>query len=131
MPPRANPSITLMINQAQQKMRELKELQFFGGDALNLKRYKTLITVPADSAPHCWRIVMTPDDPATSMPLVARQRPATENAFAGGQIEPVHRTDGNFEYLMIPNPNFSGSPRGFYFIIEYSGGATFTINQIG
>lgn len=131
MPPRANPSITLMINQAQQKMRELKELQFFGGDALNLKRYKQLINVPADAAPHCWRIVMTPDDPTTTMPLAARQRPADPDSYAGGQIEPVHRTDGAFEYLMIPNPNFSGSVRSFYFIIEYSGSATFTINQIG
>ena len=131
MPPRANPSITLMVNQAQQKMRELKELQFFGGDALNLKRYKTLITVPTDATMHCWRIVMTPHDATTTMPFVARQRPATANSFGGGQIEPVHRTDGLYEYLFITNASYGPDAESFYFIIEYAGSAAFSITQIG
>lgn len=131
MPPRANPSITLMVSQAQQKMRELKELQFFGGDSLNLKRWSQVITIPADSTNHCWRIVMTPDDPATTMPFAAENRPNNATSFANAQIEAVHRTDGNFEYLVIFNAVFGGTPPESKITIEYSGQATFSITQIG
>ncbi len=131
MPPRANPSITLMVSQAQQKMRELKELQFFGGDSLNLKRWTQVITIPADSTMHCWRVVMIPDDVTTTMPFEVVARPNNATSFTSGQIEAVHRTDGNFEYLVIFNAVFGGTPPQSKLTIEYSGKATFSITQIG
>lgn len=131
MPPRANNDITMMVAQAQQKMRELKELQFFGGDSLNLKRWSQNITVPSDSTMHCWRLVITPDDPATMMPFSAVMRPANATSNISGQIEPVHRSDTSFEYLFIVNAVFGGTAPVAKLTVEYSGSATFSITQIG
>jgi hypothetical protein len=130
MPPRRNPTMDMLIAQAQQKMRELKELQFFGGDALNLGRWSTTINVPGDGTKHCWRVVVTPDDVKTTLPFMAELKPATATSYQGGQVEAVHRTDGNFEYLIIAD-NFAAEARPMKITIEYTGKATFSITQIG
>jgi len=131
MPPRANPTITLMVSQAQQKMRELKELQFFGGDSLNLKRYSYTITVPTDAVAHCWRIVMVPDDPNTTMPLDVISKPANATSFSNANIERVHRSDDSFEFLAITDAVYGGTSPQIKVVIEYAGKATFSVNQIG
>lgn len=132
MPPRANPTITMMVAQAQQKLTELKELQFFGGDSLNLKRWSQTVSVPADSASHCWRVVMTPDDPTTTMPLDAVAKPADALSLQiNGSIERVHREDGAYEFLFITSAIFGGSAQNMRMKIEYSGVATFVVTQLG
>lgn len=131
MPPRANNSITMMVAQAQQKMRELKELQFFGGDSLNLRRWTQTVSLPLDGVMHCWRVVITPDDPATMMPFSATMKPANATSFISGQIEAVHRTDDAFEYLFIFNGEYAGPAQLAKMTIEYSGKATFNVTQIG
>lgn len=131
MQPRANNSITMMIAQAQEKLRELKELQFFGGDALNLKRWTYTVNIPTDAAKHCWRIVMTPDDPETTMPFEAVLRPGDATSYAYGQAEAVHRTDGAYEYLIISGENYEVATKPLKISIEYTGTATFSITQIG
>ena len=131
MPPRANNDITMMVAQAQQKMRELKELQFFGGDSLNLRRWTQNVSLPLDGVMHCWRVVITPDDPATMMPFSAIMKPADATSFISGQVEPVHRTDDAFEYLFIFNAEFAGPAQTAKMLIEYSGKATFNVAQIG
>lgn len=132
MPPRASNDITMMVAQAQQKMRELKELQFFGGDSLNLKRWVRTQSIPLDSVSHCWRVVIVPDDPATMMPFSAQIKPANATSFVSGQVEPVHRTDGSYEYLFIINAEYPDGPaQTARFVIEYSGTATFNVTQIG
>lgn len=132
MPPRANPTITMMVAQAQQKLTELKELQFFGGDSLNLSRFSQTVSVAADVTMHCWRVVMTPDDPDTTMPFDAVMKPADAlSSQIGGTIERVHRTDGAYEFLFITNAIFGGSPQNMKMRIEYSGKATFAVTQIG
>lgn len=132
MPPRANNDITMMVAQAQQKMRELKELQFFGGDSLNLKRWAHTQSIPLDSVMHCWRVVIVPDDPATTMPFSAQIKPADAISFVSGQVEPVHRTDGSYEYLFIINAEYPDGPaQTARFVIEYSGTATINISMIG
>lgn len=132
MPPRTNPSIAMLIAQAQERMRESKELQFFGGDALNLKRWKQTVSIPLDSTVHCWRVVLVPENTETTMPFNADFRPGDANTYPSGTIEAVHRTDGAFEYLFIMNPEFSDQPaQNVIFFIEYTGTATVTITQIG
>lgn len=120
----------MMIAQALQKKRELKELQFFGGDALNLGRWSTVINVPNDMARHCWRIIVTPDDPKYTLPFMAEIKPATATSYQGGQVEAVRRTDGKYEYLIIAE-NYAETARPMRVTIEYSGKATFSITQIG
>ena len=130
MPPRGNTSIDMMIAQALEKMRELKQLQFFGGDALQLGRWTQVINVPGDSTTHCWRVLVTPDDPKTTLPFMAELKPATATSYQGGQVEPVHRTDGKFEYLIIAQ-NYDTAARPMRITVEYTGKATFSLTQIG
>lgn len=133
MPPRSNPSLDLMVSQAERKLTELKETQFFGGDALNLKRWSQVIMVNGDNVAHCWRLRITPTDPETMMPLSVITKPHTDDytLVTGASIESVHRDDDIFEYLVIPPVNFSGPARGFKLQVEYSGVATFSLAQIG
>lgn len=131
MPPRRSSSADMLIAQAQEKLRELKELQFFGGDALNLKRWSQVIDVPPDGTTHCWRVVMTPEDTETTMPFNAILRPATATSYMTGQVEAVHRTDGAFEYLIIGEQNYDVVTRSTKVTIEYTGKASFSITQIG
>lgn len=131
MQPRTKNSVDMLIAQAQEKLRELKELQFFGGDALNLKRWSQVLNLPPDATAHCWRVVMTPDDPETTMPFNALLKPGSATSYMTGQVEAVHRTDGAFEYLIIPETNYDVVSRPTKITIEYTGKATFSITQIG
>ena len=121
----------MIVAQAQEKLRELKELQFFGGDALNLSRWTYTVHIPADAAKHCYRIVITPDDPEKFMPFNAVTKPGGPGIYTGGQVEAVHRTDGNFEYLLITSEEYDGGTQPLVVTIEYTGKATFNITQIG
>ena len=131
MQPRANNAITMIVAQAIEKMRELKELQFFGGDSLTLKRYTYNISVPPDATDHCWRIVMVPTDPETTMPFEAVTKPATSTGNGNASVEAVARSDSSFEYLVMPNANYGETANLITFNIEYTGNATFTATQIG
>ncbi len=130
MPPRGNSSIEMMISQALEKMRELKQLQFFGGDALQLGRWTQVVNVPGDSTKHCWRVIVVPEDVKTTLPFMAELKPGSATSYQGGQVEQVHRDDGSFEYLVIAQ-NFDTAARPMRITIEYTGKATFSLTQIG
>lgn len=130
MPPRRNTTIDMLIAQALEKKRELKELQFFGGDALNLGRWAQIINVPNDGVRHCWRVIVTPTDPKTTLPFMAEAKSATATSLLSGQVEAVHRTDGKYEYLIVVQHN-AETPLPLRVTIEYTGTATFSITQLG
>lgn len=132
MPPRANPTIDLMISQAKRKLTEIKELQYFGGDSLNLKRWSQIVNVAGDSVQHCWRLRITPTDPETMMPLSVQVKPHTADYMQviSAYIEAVHRDDDIFEYLIIPPYANTGATRSFKLQVEYSGAASFSLVQI-
>lgn len=122
---------TMMIAEAMKKLEEIKGIQFFGGDALNLKEYETTFTVGAnDYAMHCWRIVMTPTRPNYTMPVDVRTLAGNATSFSNAQIERVWRTDGAFEFLVMTDANYGSNPIVSALRITYSGAATFTITQI-
>lgn len=131
MPPRANNGVDMLLAQAQEKLRELKELQFFGGDALNLKRWVHVINIPADAARHCYQIVITPQEFEHFMPFEAIIKPGNATTYPYGQVEAVHRTDGKYEYLIITGENYDPGTIPLKVTIEYTGVAAFSITQIG
>lgn len=131
MRPQSKTGVDMLIAQAQEKLRELKELQFFGGDALNLKRWTQTLSIAPDGAKHCWRIVMTPEDIEKSMPFEVVIKPGTATAYTYGNVEAVHRTDSKYEYLIITGENYDAVAKPLKATIEYTGKATFTITQIG
>ena len=131
MRPQVKTGVDMLVAEAQQKLRELKELQFFGGDALNLKRWTQTLSIPADGAKHCWQVVMTPEDIEKSMPFEVVLRPGSATAYTYGQAEAVHRTDNKYEYLIITGENWDAVAKPLKATIEYTGKATFNITQIG
>lgn len=116
----------MMLAEAKRKLEEWKQLQFFGGDALNLKEYMTTVTMPPDAAYHCWRIVMTPTKPEYTMPIDIRIVPTVANQYLIPQVEAVYRTDGSFEWLLIAGANYESTGVTSEVTITYSGAATFT-----
>lgn len=124
--------LDMLLSQAKQKLEEIKQLQFFGGDALNLKRYVVDIVIPPDARTHCWRVLMTPENKDTTMPIGVIVKPGKPNQLrTDAYVEPVKRSDGNFEYLFISNSNYDTVAAVDIIVITYSGKANFTINQIG
>ena len=123
--------IDLMIAQARQKLNEIKQLQYFGGDSLNLKQYSQIFTIPAnDTNYHCWRIVMTPTAIGYTMPIDIKAIPANATSNLRPVLERVQRTDGKFEVLVIFDQSFYDTAQSSEVLFIYSGAATFTVTQI-
>lgn len=123
--------LDMLISQARRKLDELKQLQFFGGDALNLKRATFDITIPGDQRAHCWRVTMTPINTDTTMPISAIVKPSTTNQFRSfGLIERVKRNDGVFEFLIMYSENYNIEPWQDMFVVTFSGKADFSITQL-
>lgn len=123
--------LDMLISQARRKLDELKQLQFFGGDALNLKRATFNITIPSDQRAHCWRVTMTPINTDTTMPISAIVKPSTTNQFRSfGLIERVKRSDGVFEFLIMYSENYNTEPWQDMFVVTFSGKADFSITQL-
>mgnify|MGYP000930600084 CR=1 FL=1 len=123
--------LDMLLAQAKQKLEEIKQLQFFGGDALNLKRYVVDIVIPPDIRTHCWRIVMMPENKDTTMPIgviVKPGKPIQSRIYI--DIERVRRDDGNFEYLFISDKNYDTDAAIYTIAITYSGKADFAITQL-
>ena len=120
-----------LMSQARRKLDELKQLQFFGGDALNLKHATFDITIPSDMRAHCWRVTMTPVNIATAMPISAIVKPSNTNQFRSfGSIERVKRSDGVFEFLIMYPENYNTEPWQDMFVVTFSGKADFSIIQL-
>ena len=122
--------IDTMIAQARRKLNEVKELQFFGGDALNLKQYSANFDIPSGSNPRLYQIIMTPTNPGFTMPLDVRYNIRDETTFLYPFIERVQRTDGKFEVLVMFDQNWYDTTQRTQVKIIYSGAATFELNRL-
>lgn len=123
--------LDMLISQARRKLDELKQLQFFGGDALNLKRAAFDIVIPNDQRAHCWRATMTPVNMTTTMPISAIVKPSTTSQFRSfGLIERVKRNDGVFEFLIMYPENYNTESWRDTFVVTFSGKAGFSIMQL-
>lgn len=123
--------VEILLSTALMRLQELKELQLFGGDAINMQVYEHTVTIPDDAVPHCWRIVITPTAPETTLPINITATPAVDGqASTTASIERVRRTDGNYEFLVIYGANY-GNTKTDKITITYTGKATFSVQQIG
>lgn len=127
---RPQTNIDTMIAQARRKLNEVKELQFFGGDALNLKQYNANFDIPSGSNPRLYQIIMTPANPGFTMPLDVRSILRDSTSFMQPYIERVHRSDGKYEILAMFDQNFQSTTQRSQVIIVYSGAATFELNRL-
>lgn len=124
-------SLPALITKAERALAEIKQLQLFGGDSLNLQRWTANLTINPDFRCHCWRIVMTPIDKDFTLPISIIAKPTTTAQYRSfSQIERVRRTDGNFEFLVFFPENWGNTPNVEMVAITYSGKATFTLTQV-
>lgn len=121
--------IDMMIAQARRALDELKGLQVFGGDALNLSEYTHLFTILPNAPAQAWRVVMTPINPEFTMPLEVKGLPY-EMSRVRPIIERVYRNDGNFEVLVIFEQNIEAETHQAQLFITYSGKATFAVEKV-
>lgn len=135
MPPRADNTITKMIAEAQDKLAEIKGIQYFGGDALNLSQFQQSFVgppPPSGTKDYGWLITMTPDTELVdyTMPLDTQLKPDSEYQNAGN-VERVPTTDGTFQWLVYVT-NYSGDfPNvSTQLTIIYSGQASFSVQQL-
>lgn len=131
MQPRSANTITEIVANAQQKLREIKEVQLFGGDALNLKEFRQIFTMPGGiTKDYCWRVVMTPTEPEFTMPIDTVTKPNAPNQFGYMKVERVPTTDGTFEWLVF-GQQFDFDPnQDTLFRVTYSGAATFQVTNL-
>ncbi len=131
MEPRESSDLTKMVSEAERKLEEIKQAQFFGGDALILKRYEYEMVIPgSDTIDRCWKFVMTPTDETKTMPIDVGVKPADATTTAFAKIERVPRTDGKFEYLVMFLATFLTPIQKTDFYITYSGDATFAVTVL-
>lgn len=132
MPPRSSSNITAMVAEAQKKLEEIKGLQLFGGDALNLSDFEQVLSMPGGvTNDYCWRITMTPTKPGFTMPIDTITKPAEAGQFGYMNVERVPKTDGTFEWLVFGSQFDFDSAQSTLFRVTYSGAATFNVTQIG
>lgn len=122
--------IDMMIAQARRKLNEVKELQFFGGDALNLKQYTVNIDIPPSSSARLYQILMTPTNSGYTMPLDVRYTMRNSTSYLRPFLERVQRNDGKFEVLAMFDQNWYDTTQRTQVIIIYSGAATFEFNRL-
>lgn len=122
-------TITDLISAAQTDLEELKEAQFFGGDALIVNEWTEKLS--NDSSVN-YRLTLTPDDPKLGV-LPSTPQLMWTNPNASGQsaqnyyCNPVYRTDGIFEWVLVGGhvDNFDT-----YLKLQYLGKGTVELRRV-
>lgn len=131
MDARNTSNIAAMVAQAQQKLEEIKGLQLFGGDALNLSKFEHTFNLPGGvTKDYCFRVVMTPTKPGYTMPIDTSTKPAAAGQFGYMNVERVPKTDGTFEWLVYGSQFDFDPAQSTLFTITYSGAATFAVTTL-
>ena len=134
MATRDDNTITKMIADAQAKLEEIKGVQYFGGDSLNLGQFQQVFEAPpppSGSKAYAWLITMYPTLADYTMPLDTQVRPGRADSFGTGSVERVPTTDQTYQWLVYAS-NFSGDFPTVYteLTIIYSGQADFLVTQL-
>lgn len=93
-------SLTEQVSDLQTNLEELKELQYFGGDALVVNEYEAELS---DDFSADYTLTLTPDDPGLGvLPSTVELKWTNSNmnsqAMVGYYVYQVYRSDGVFEW---------------------------------
>lgn len=93
-------SLTEQVSDLQTNLEELKELQYFGGDALVVNEYEAELS---DDFSADYTLTLTPDDPELGvLPSTVELKWTNSNmnsqAMVGYYVYQVYRSDGVFEW---------------------------------
>ena len=95
---RDSSNIVDMIADAQRQAEELKEIQFFGADALTVNTWTTTASNSSDS----YLLTLKPDTAGTVLPMQPECRWVYNGtygaAFEGAIVHPRYTNDGSFQW---------------------------------
>lgn len=119
-------SLTEQVSDLQRNLEELKELQYFGGDALVVNEYEAELS---DDLSADYTLTLTPDDPSLGvLPSAVELKWTNTNmnsqATAGYYVYQVYRDDGVFEWRI------SGGHSDYfitYLLIQWIGKGTVSL----
>ena len=125
-------ALPYLVSQCRQKLDELKELQQFGSDALNLQEYETTLTIPANTYDEkVWLLKMTTTRPKFTMPLDLSIRPADSTTLTDqGTNEPIRISDTEWGWYIFIDKSFYNNANTYKLSVIYSGKATFSVSVI-
>ncbi len=121
--------IAEQVAQAKLDLQELKELQFFGGDALTVNEFEAELS---DDASVEYSLTLTPDDPTLGvLPSAVELKWTNTNmnsqAMVGYYVYQVYRDDGVFEWRI------SGGHSDYfitYLLIQWIGSGTVNLERV-
>ena len=129
---RKTDSLPYLVDQCERKLEELKGIQQFGGDALNLQEYENTLTIPANTFDEkVWLLRMTATSPKFTMPLDFSIRPANSTTLLDeGITEPIRISDTEWGWYIFIDKTFYDNVNTYKLNVIYSGKATFALSVI-
>ncbi len=95
---RDSSNIVEMVASARRDLEELKELQFFGADALKVNSWSTSVSNSSDT----YRLTLEPDTPGTVLPMQLERgwvyNGSYGAAFEGATIYQRYTSDDTFQW---------------------------------
>lgn len=121
--------IVEQVAQAKLDLQELKELQFFGGDALTVNEFEAELS---DDTSVEYSLTLTPDDPTLGvLPSAVELKWTNTNmnsqAMVGYYVYQVYREDGVFEWRI------SGGHSDYfitYLLIQWIGSGIVNLERV-
>lgn len=121
--------IVEQVAQAKLDLQELKELQFFGGDALTVNEFEAELS---DDTSVEYSLTLTPDDPTlgvlpSAVELKWTNMNMNSQAMVGYYVYQVYRDDGVFEWRI------SGGHSDYfitYLLIQWIGSGTVNLERV-
>lgn len=125
---RESDSITEMVAKIEQNLKESKEYQFFGGDALIVNELDEAL---ADSNNVNYTLTLTPENETGVLPSGVELRwtntNISEQSIETYSVRPVYRDDGVFEWVIKGGTYYGWTT---YISLQWIGRGTATLTRI-
>lgn len=129
---RRTAQIDYMIDDLQRQLEEIKEKQFFGADALHIKKYtKRLFMEANNTTGRLFKITMINESPGHTIPLFAKLLPISEDESKNSLGLVKVSTDGdNFIFWAELTKVYQENDRSCDFVVKYCGKASFEAEEL-
>lgn len=125
---RESDSITEMVAKIEQNLKESKEYQFFGGDALIVNELDEAL---ADSNNVNYTLTLVPENETGVLPSGVELRwtnpNISEQSIETYSVRPVYRDDGAFEWVIKGGTYYGWTT---YISLQWIGRGTATLTRI-
>lgn len=129
---RRSAQIDYMIDDLQHQLEEIKEKQFFGADALRIKKYtKRLFLEANNTTGKLFKITMINENVGHTLPLFAKLLPVSEDESKNplGLVE--FASDGdNFIFWAGLMKTYQEKDKECDFVVKYCGKASFKVEGL-